>query len=117
MENVGMNTADIPKDPAQRWEWIKYQLRVKDTSLAKIARSLGVTGPAVKNAKHSPYPRVERAIAEALGMEPVLLWPDRWDGDGEPCRRRPNRAEVSSLPVKKHTAAYDLGHRKTGTGE
>ncbi|MCY1288839.1 Winged helix-turn-helix DNA-binding protein [compost metagenome] len=110
-----MNIADIPTDPSHRWEWIKFQLRVSGTSLAKIARSLEVSGTAVKNAKHLPYPRVEKAIAKALELTPAQLWPERWNADGTPCRRRPNRAETLSINAQKNNPAYDLGHRKTGT--
>lgn len=112
-----MNTVDvdIPSVPSHRWEWIKFQLRVRGTSLADIARSLKVTGPAVKNAKHAPYPRVERAIANALGLPPTLIWPERWLSKDEPRRRRPNRGEALSINPQENTPAYDLGHRKTGT--
>lgn len=113
-----MNTFEIPQDPSLRWEWIKYQLRARGTSLAKLARSLDVTGPAVKNAKASPYPRIERAIADALDLSPVQLWPERWDANGNPCRRRPNRSESqpnNTQEKTQHNPGYDLGHRKTRT--
>lgn len=106
-----MNISEIPSDPSLRWEWIKFQLRTKGTSLAKLARDLEVTGTAVKNVKRSAYPRMERAIAKAIGIEVVQLWPERWNADGSPNRMRPRRAEF----MEKHNPAYDLGHRKTGT--
>ncbi|RUI34575.1 transcriptional regulator [Pseudomonas aeruginosa] len=89
-----MNSTDIPSDANVRWEWIKYQLRVRGISLADLARSLEVTSQAVKNAKRTPYPRVERAIAEALELSPRTLWPERWRNDESPKRQRPNRAET-----------------------
>lgn len=110
-----MNTAEIPSDPALRWEWIKFQLRAKGTSLAKLAREQHVTGPALKNVKRTPYPRMERVIAKALGLTVQVLWPERWDAHGNPNRQRPNRPEATSKHVMKHNAACDLGHRKTGT--
>jgi Ner family transcriptional regulator len=113
--NIANPSIDVPEDPSHRWEWIKFQLRVNGTSLAKIARSLKVSGAAVKNAKHLPYPRIERAIACALGRNPIQIWPERWGTDGKPCRRRPNRAETLSIKPKENTPAYVLGHRKTGT--
>ncbi|WP_160286864.1 helix-turn-helix domain-containing protein [Pseudomonas knackmussii] len=108
-----MNKAEIPLDPSLRWEWIKYQLRAKGTSLAKLARELGVSGPAVKNVKRTAYPRMEREIAKALCMETHDLWPERWDIDGNPHRLRPNRREASSGEQQKNNPAYDLGHRKS----
>lgn len=104
----------VPQDPDHRWEWIKFQLRVKGTSLAKIARALGVSGPAVRNAKHLPYPRMERAIALALGFKPIEIWPERWGANGKPSRRRPNASEKREELALKNNAAYDVGHSKNG---
>lgn len=108
----GMNTTDIPLEPAQRWEWIKYQLRTKGTSLAKLSRELGVSDTAVKNAKRTAYPRMERAIAKALGLKPIDLWPERWNLNGTPHRIRPQRAEHNATYSQEHNPAYDLGHCK-----
>lgn len=110
-----MNITDIPKDPTLRWEWIKFQLRAKGSSLAIVARSLGLSAQAVKNAKRQPYPSVERAIAKVLGLKPIQLWPERWNVDGSPHRQRPNRAESVGPQLRKHNPGHDLGHRKTGT--
>lgn len=109
-----MNKTEVPLDPTQRWEWIKYQLRAKGTSLAKLARELGVSDTAVKNAKRVPYPRMERAIAKALGLKPIDLWPERWNANGTPHRIRKQRAEINRKSVQEHNAAHDLGHRKNG---
>lgn len=68
---------DIPQDEDERWEWVKYQLRTRGHSLAEVARQLGVSSAAVKNAKRQPYPRVERAIAALLELAPTQLWPER----------------------------------------
>lgn len=72
-----MPDPQIPPASDERWEWIKYQLRARGHSLAEVARHLGVSSAAVKNAKRQSYPRVERAIAEFLGLSPALLWPER----------------------------------------
>jgi Ner family transcriptional regulator len=89
-----VNNLDIPEDPTLRWEWIKFQLRTKGTSLADIARKQNVTIPAVLNAKRLPYPRMERAIAKALGLKPFQIWPERWSASGVPIRQRINRSEA-----------------------
>lgn len=112
----GMNKTEIPLDPTLRWEWIKYQLRARGTSLAQLSRELGVSDTAVKNAKRTAYPRMERAIAEALGLKPSDLWPERWNGNGTPHRIRRRRAENNATYGQKHTAAYDLEHVKAVTG-
>lgn len=110
-----MNKIEIPISPALRWEWIKYQLRTRGSSLAMLARDLEVSGTAVKNAKRTAYPRMERAIAEALGLEPFDLWPERWNADGTPFRIRAQRAEMNATYSEQNNPAYDLRHCKTGT--
>lgn len=79
----------IPADPVQRNEWIKYQLRMRGTSMAALARRLGVTRQAVRNALAGPYPRMERIIAAELGLPPEVIWPERYrDAEGSGGRRR-----------------------------
>ncbi|MFC2974377.1 transcriptional regulator [Azotobacter bryophylli] len=107
-----MSRTDIPTDPAIRWEWIKYQLRSCSTSLAQLAREQSVSDAAVKNVKRVPYPRMERAIADALGLEPIDLWPERWNADGTPQRQRPNRTESTAAKAQEHTAAPKPKHAR-----
>jgi Ner family transcriptional regulator len=107
-----MNKTEIPLDPVLRWEWIKYQLRARGTSLAKLSRELGVSDTAVKNAKRTAYPRMERAIAAALGLKPVDLGPERWNVNGTPHRIRAKRAENNAAYGQEHNPAYDLEHVK-----
>lgn len=68
----------IPSDPVQRNEWIKFQLRMRGSSFSKIARDLGVTRQAVRNALNSRYPRMERVIAREIGLDPHTIWPERY---------------------------------------
>lgn len=72
------SVSDIPADPVQRNEWIKFQLRMRGSSLSKLARRLGVTRQAVRNALSSPYPKMERAIAAELELRPEEIWPERY---------------------------------------
>jgi Ner family transcriptional regulator len=76
----------VPLDARARREWIKYQLRVRGSSLSAIARELGVSRHAPRLALDKPYPRMERAIAAKLGVEPRSLWPERYDAQGRPNR-------------------------------
>lgn len=114
-----MNIAEMPLDPASRWEWIKYQLRVHGCPPAELARQLDITDRAIRAVKHAPYPRIERAIASKLGVQPMQLWPERWNIDGTPCRRRPNRAESLNsyhcTEQSKDSRYVPVSHRKTGT--
>ncbi|MFL1552466.1 transcriptional regulator [Pseudomonas sp. D47] len=110
-----MNKTEIPINPTLRWEWIKYQLRARGTSLAMLARELEVSDTAVKNVKRTAYPRMERAIAKALSLDPIDLWPERWNANGTPFRLRSGRSESNATYGYEHTPAYDLRHRKNGT--
>jgi Ner family transcriptional regulator len=101
----------MPTDPASRWEWIKYQLRIRGTSMAALARQLRVTDRAIRNAKSTPYPRVERSLAKALSLDPAEIWPERWNPDGTPHRQRPGRAEINAS-YNKDTGLYPVGHCK-----
>lgn len=104
---------NIPLDSGQRWEWLKYQLRKRGTSLAQVADELGVTRTAVLNAKYLPYPRMERAIAKQLDLAPGQIWPERWNADGTPCRQRPNRAEKSASISSTHVSGSNASaHRQ-----
>ncbi len=87
---------EIPKDPALRWEWIKFQLRAHGSSLSDLARKLGVERNAMHNVKRLPYPRMELEIAKTLELEPFHIWPERWDSNGTPHRQRPSRTESPS---------------------
>lgn len=108
-----MDMTNMPLDPAQRWEWIKYQLRIHGCPPAELARQLGCTDRAIRAVKTTPYPRIERAIAARLGTRPVLLWPERWNADGTPCRQRPNRAETRPRTRAEHSLYAPVSHRKT----
>lgn len=110
-----LDLAQMPSDPAQRWEWIKYQLRVHGCPPAELARRLDITDRAIRAVKHLPYPRIERAIAKTLGVFPMQLWPERWNKDGTPLRQRPNRAESLPSSAGKDSRYAPVSHRKTGT--
>ena len=83
----------VPLEENARREWIKFQLRVRGSSLSAIARELEVSRHAPRLALVKPYPKMERAIAEKLQLEPQELWPERYDENGRPNRTpgRPKR--------------------------
>lgn len=98
----------IPADPTLRWEWIKYQLRVRGSSFSQVARELDVTRAAVLQVKRVAYPRMERVIARKLDRHPGELWPERWNADGTPRRERPKRAETN-LSARRARSSKDSG--------
>ncbi|SJN08998.1 Phage DNA-binding protein [Halomonas citrativorans] len=103
---------DIPTNPTARWEWIKYQIRTRGLTLAELARRLGVELGTLVAVKRTPYPRMERAIADALDLQPATIWPERWNHDGTPCRQRPNRAEKSVFTMCEQDSVSNVrAHR------
>lgn len=108
---------NIPLNPEQRWEWIKYQLHLRDSSLAIIATELGLSRrQAINPTKRMPYPRAERAIAKTLDMEPWDIWPERWNEDGSPVRQRPNTAEIRISQLVKDKPNPLNAHRQCAEG-
>ncbi len=83
MSTSPSDPSQVPQDPVQRNEWIKFQLRVRGSSMSKLARRLGVTRQAVRNALAAPYPRMERVIAAEIGVPPSHIWPERYRGEDE----------------------------------
>lgn len=61
-------------------EWRKAELRRRGTTIAQVARDLGITQGSlslVSTGRHRSK-RIERALADALGMTPETLFPDRY---------------------------------------
>ncbi len=74
-------------EPQNRRAWVIYQLSLKGTSLAALARELGVRPTTIYQAFDRPYPRMEQAIAEAVGITPQELFPERYREDGSYFRK------------------------------
>lgn len=70
----------------KRHERIKMRLRLAGTSLAQIARDLGVRSTTVASVSRgtSHSRRIEATIARALGTGPEKLWPDRYPDPPSP---------------------------------
>lgn len=61
-------------DPAD----IVAALHKRGWSLRQLSFAHGYRANALKHALRRPYPRAERIIAEALGLEPARIWPSRY---------------------------------------
>jgi lambda repressor-like predicted transcriptional regulator len=70
--------APIPTHPLGREHWIRYQLAMRLVTVASLAKKLGISPEAAQTAFRRSYPRVEAVIAEAIGMNPSELWPERY---------------------------------------
>lgn len=79
VSDIGKGEPRVPSDPAQRREWIKYQLRIRGQSFASLARENAASRQAVAMALTRQAPRWEHVIASALGKSPLAIWPERYD--------------------------------------
>lgn len=78
-----MRTKDLHqtmKIDLEQHEFLKFQLRLVGSSMAKIARSLGISQSSVTvvSQGYRRSDRVQRAIADQLGATPQELFPDRY---------------------------------------
>jgi Ner family transcriptional regulator len=69
---------EVSTNPRRRNEWIKYALHSRRLTLAKIGADLKLKHGVAKSVLRKRYPRVERAIADALGERPEHIWPERY---------------------------------------
>ena len=83
-----MNKQTPPQKPAERRAWIKYRLELVGDSLSGLSKELGLYRTAAKMALDKPYPRMERIIAEKIGVPPEVIWPERYQPKKQNSRRR-----------------------------
>lgn len=67
---------------AARCDWdpwdIKAALGKRGYTLARIARENGLAATTPPNVFRVSYPRMERIIADILGVSPADIWPSRY---------------------------------------
>lgn len=74
-----MITEQKPKEPHLIKEWVKYQLGIRGLSFAELARQNGgVRREVPGKVFYMSYPKWERIVAVALGVQPEELWPERY---------------------------------------
>jgi len=87
------------------WSDIKAKLEKKDTCLAEVAHSLGISRVNVSKVSWRPCHKVQCAIATALGMKPRDVWPTRYyASNGKPIRPSVwmrNNSRTAGIHVKK----------------
>lgn len=64
-------------------ELLKFRLRLAGSSMAKIARSLGISQSSVTvvSQGYRRSHRVQREIADQLGTTPQQFFPDRYEAE------------------------------------
>lgn len=110
-----------PAKKASTKDWhsadIKAALDKAGWSLNQLGLAHGYTAQcAVGQALRYPYPKAERIIADALNLHPMVIWPSRYDANGNPNRprgRRPKRPVISHLPTTGKVARLKGGIHAT----
>jgi Ner family transcriptional regulator len=114
-----INPDTIPLEAEIRREWIKYQLKIRELSIAALARRYGGKRNTAIKVLDRPYPLWEKRIAETLGTEPKLIWPERYDQSGVPNRRRGRPVNSTHIKADIETNSTNAGgrHNKKRTAE
>jgi Ner family transcriptional regulator len=83
-----MSTKTYPKKSSST-DWhpadIVAALRKAGWSLSRLSKHHGYCRTALKKALAEPWPHAEHLIAEAIGIKPWDIWPNRYT-DGHPNR-------------------------------
>lgn len=95
----------ILRDPIRRRVWVLGELRLSGTSLSAIARREGVKRQAVGAALLAPSERMERLLADELGMKVHALFPERYSRDGTRTVRSNPIAALAHTHAKPNKAA------------
>ena len=87
-----MNKRNRPKKrPSVDWHRadIVAELRKAGWSLRKLSKYHGYASPnTLVNALARPWPKGERMVADAIGVEPWDIWPSRYPEKNSTARRR-----------------------------
>lgn len=105
-----MSVTQTAKKPATGadWHWadVLAAIRKNGWSLEQIAKDEGYKrGAALGDAARRPYPKAERILAAYAGVEhPMLIWPSRYNADGQPNRTPGPKPRRGRRPIKRAAA-------------
>jgi Ner family transcriptional regulator len=103
MIKLDSTTKRLLQDPDKRRAWVKYQIHLTGRSMAQVADAAGVNRQTLYSAFFKTYPRMEKVIADALGLPPAVVFPDRYDADGLPIYRMGRPKKSTSKQAKDTT--------------
>ncbi len=58
---------------------ILYALHKNGWTLRALAKAYGVSYSTLRSALDKPYPKMETVIANAIGVEPEIIWVQRYE--------------------------------------
>ncbi|KAB7624357.1 helix-turn-helix domain-containing protein [Alkalilimnicola sp. S0819] len=113
MSKLDTKTRKLLTDPIQRRAWVKYQIHLQGRSMAQVAADAGVKRQCLYSTFLKSYPRMEKVIADAVGLTPAELWPERYDAVGLPCYRTGgSRKKPVTKQAKNNTGSTPRNVRK-----
>lgn len=75
-------SVDKSQKKAAQADWhradVVAALHKKGWSLRKLSTECGLSAGTLKSALDKPYPKAERIIADAIGIDPRTIWPNRY---------------------------------------
>jgi lambda repressor-like predicted transcriptional regulator len=101
---------DIKRNPLsnQQWAWIKLRLiEAGETGWESLAQKHHYHYTSFARVKSYAFPNVEKIIAEAIGLAPQDLFPNRYRPDGKPIGRNYPR-EIRLSERKKIRNGKDM---------
>ena len=85
MTRVMLSTpVKVPRQMKARAQWIKDRMAERGISFAEIARREGLHRGTPQMVLVKPYPRMERLLGKLLGIDPAVLWPERYEDGYHP---------------------------------
>ncbi len=83
----------MAKAKARDWHKsdLKAALEKRGWTLSKLDQANDLPGGTCSFALRKPHPKGEAVVSTALGIDPQVIWPSRYDADGT--RKRPQPAD------------------------
>jgi len=75
---------------------IKAAIHKRKGTLTQIALDAGLASSACRRALIERYAPAEKAISDFLGIAPQVLWPDRYDAQGQPLPRKRRGGRIAA---------------------
>lgn len=75
-----MHTKENQKKQPCDWHQadIIAELKKKGTNMSALSQANGYSRNGLRNALYRKYPKAERIIARAIGVQPEQIWPSRY---------------------------------------
>jgi len=110
-----MRNLNTPKKPAHQ-DWhradIKAALEKRGYSLSRLSRLNGYSRSAVKCALDIHWPKMERLIADTIGVPVQEIWPSRYYPDGSRKSDRRERGLPRRLKDSTALAGGNVQHKR-----